>query len=103
MSNPLDDRKKALEEDYFRRKDQEAIEKMRARMDAQQQAQEVEAARLKCPKCDGTLVETNFENVMVDRCDKCNGIWLGAGELESITRQESGGWLGRLWSSEKKG
>ena len=29
MSNPLDDRRRGLEEDYFRRKDQEAIEKLR--------------------------------------------------------------------------
>ena len=102
MSNPLDDRKKALEEDYFRRKEQEAIEKMRARMDAEREAQETEAARLKCPKCEGTLLETRFENVLVDRCDKCNGVWLDAGEVESITKSESGGWLSRLWSSEKQ-
>jgi hypothetical protein len=102
MSNPLDDRKKALEEDYFRRKDQEAIEKMRARMDAEQQAQEAEAARLKCPKCDGTLVETRFENVLIDTCDKCQGIWLDAGEIQSLTQRESGGWLSRLWGSERK-
>jgi hypothetical protein len=101
MSNPLDDRKKALEEDYFRRKEQEAIEKMRARMDAERQAQEDESARLKCPKCDGTLIETSFENVQIDRCDKCQGIWLDAGELESLTKREGGGWLSRLWGSEK--
>ncbi|HEX8141360.1 MAG TPA: zf-TFIIB domain-containing protein [Pyrinomonadaceae bacterium] len=103
MSNPLDDRKKALEEDYFRRKEQEAIEKMRARMDAERQAQETEAARLLCPKCDGTLLETRFENVLIDRCDKCNGVWLDAGEIESITQQESGGWLSRLWKGKDEG
>jgi ribosomal protein L31 len=102
MSNPLDDRKKALEEDYFRRKDQEAIEKMRARMDAEQQAQQAEAARLKCPKCDGTLQETRFENVSIDTCDKCHGVWLDAGEIETLTKREGGGWLSRLWGSERK-
>jgi ribosomal protein L37AE/L43A len=98
MSNPLDDRKKALEEDYFRRKEQEAIEKMRAQMAAEKEAERVAAAAIHCPKCDGTLHEITFENVSIDRCDKCGGVWLDAGELETLTKRE-GGWLSRWWQS----
>ena len=97
MSDAWDDRKKALEEDYFRRKEQETIEKMRAQMAAEQQQA---AATLKCPKCDGTLSELTFEEVQIDRCNKCNGVWLDAGELERLTKREGGGgWLSRLWGS----
>jgi uncharacterized protein len=103
MPNPLDDRKKALEEDYFRRKEQEAIEKMRAKMAAEEQARTTEASRLRCPKCAGTLVETTIEDVTIDRCDTCQGVWLDAGELETLTKRESGGWLSRLWGSDKQG
>ncbi len=93
MSNPLDDRKKALEEDYFHRKERELIEKMRARMDEEKRA----SAALQCPKCDGKLVEVAFEDVQIDVCDKCGGAWLDAGELESLTKKEGGsGWFGRL-------
>jgi len=95
MSNPLDDRKKALEEDYFRRKEQELIEKMRARMDEEKRASEAP----QCPKCEGKLVEVAFEGVQIDLCDKCGGAWLDAGELETLTKKESG-WLSRLWASE---
>lgn len=104
MSNPLDDRKKALEEDYFRRKEQEAIEKLRAKMKAEEQTKAEEASRLQCPKCDGHLIETTFEDIKVDRCQSCAGVWLDAGELEQLTQRESGGWFGRLWgsSSDKK-
>ena len=102
MSNPLDDRKKALEEDYFRRKEQEAIEKLRAKMDAERQAREAEQARLQCPKCTGSLVETAVEDVKIDRCNNCQGIWLDAGELEILTKREGGGWLSRLWGGEKR-
>ena len=97
MSNPLDDRKKALEEDYFRRKEKEAIEKMRAKMAEEEQTRQAEASLLQCPKCNGTLVETSFEDIKIDRCSSCSGVWLDAGELESITKRESGGWLSRLW------
>jgi uncharacterized protein len=99
MSNPLDDRKKALEEDYFRRKEQEAIEKLRAKMKAEEQTKAEEAALLQCPRCDGRLIETTIEEVKIDRCSKCMGIWLDAGELEQLTRRESGGWFSRLWDS----
>ena len=104
MPNPLDDRKKALEEDYFRRKEQEAIEKLRAKMDAERVEREAEDALLQCPRCDGKLVEVTVEDVKIDRCNSCAGIWLDAGELESLTKREgSGGWFSRLWSGEKQG
>lgn len=99
MSDAWDDRKKAMEEDYFRRKEQETIEKLRAQMTAEQQAKEAGAAALQCPRCDGRLVEITFEQVQVDRCDKCGGVWLDAGELESLTKREGGGWFSRLLGS----
>lgn len=95
MSESWDDRKKALEEDYFRRKEQEAVEKMRQKREAEQ----ARANALKCPKCDGTLVEIAHEEVQIDRCDTCNGVWLDAGELERLTEREETGWLGRLLRS----
>jgi Zn-finger nucleic acid-binding protein len=37
--------------------------------------------------------------VSIDRCDKCNGLWLDAGELEEIIKEEnpSGRWLSIFW------
>ena len=100
MSGVWDDRKKALEEEYFRRKEQEALEKMRAKREAEEKAAQSEAARLHCPKCDGTLVEITHDNIQIDQCDKCNGVWLDAGELERLTTQEeSAGWLRRVLRS----
>ncbi len=109
MSGSWDDRKKALEEDYFRRKEQEALEKLRAAKAAEQQAAgetpaTAATAALACPKCDGTLIEESFEEVQIDRCSKCNGVWLDAGELERLTQREEGGggWLGRFWKSSNQ-
>jgi ribosomal protein L37AE/L43A len=99
MSDAWDNRKKALEEDYFRRKEQETLEKMRAQMTAEQQASEAAASALQCPRCDGTLDEITFEDVQIDRCNKCGGVWLDSGELESLTKKENTGWLSRMWGS----
>lgn len=95
MSNPLDKRGKALEDDYFRRQEQELIVKMRAKMAAEKIASELP----NCSKCEGKLVEIPFEGVQIDICDKCGGAWLDAGELEALTRKEGSGWLSRLWGS----
>lgn len=94
MAIELDDRGKALENEYFRRKEQELIEKMKAKLEAE----ETRDLELACPKCDGTLVETEYEYVTIDVCNKCTGVWLDAGELAQIVdKEEGGGWLKRFF------
>jgi hypothetical protein len=98
MSKSWDEREKSLENEYFRRKEQELIENLRAkRAEREKQA----ASVIECPKCDGALIEHAFEDVQIDRCNKCNGIWLDAGELELLTmkHQQSEGWMSRMWKS----
>ena len=97
MSDIFEDRKKALEEDYFRRKEKETIEKLRARMNAEEQARVAASNALQCPKCDGTLQGLMFEGVEIDACDKCGGVWLDANELAALTRRDESGWFGRLF------
>ena len=101
MSNAMDERGKALEEEYFRRKEREAIEKLRAQMSAEEQAKAAAAAVLECPKCDGKLEGIVFDGVEIDVCNACGGAWLDAGELEQLSKRETGGWLSRLWKGEE--
>lgn len=94
MPIELDDRGRALENEYFRRKEQELIEKMKAKF----ADQETVNLNLQCPKCDGTLHETAYENIKIDVCDKCTGVWLDAGELAQVAaKDETGGWFGGLF------
>lgn len=93
MPIDLEDRGQALENEYFHRKEQELIVKMKEKLDAEN----TKSLGLKCPKCEGTLHETDFENVRIDVCDKCSGAWLDAGELAQITdKDKEGGWFGRF-------
>jgi hypothetical protein len=100
MANGMDERRRGLEEEYFRRKDQEAIERLREKMKVAEEVKAAGMSSMQCPRCDGSLKENKFEEVVIDTCDKCGGVWLDSGELEQLTRKESGGWLSRLWSSE---
>jgi hypothetical protein len=94
MAIELDDRGKALENEYFHRKEQELIEKMKAKLNVEETVE----LGLACPKCDGKLVETDFENIKIDVCDKCAGVWFDAGELaQVIDKNENSGWLNRFF------
>lgn len=89
----MDDRGRALENDYFRRREQELIDKMKAKL----QDESTRSLEMQCPKCDGTLHETDYENIKIDVCDKCHGVWLDAGEMAQISHRDEGGWFGKLF------
>ncbi len=104
MSDVFDDRRKALEEDYFRRKDKESLDKLRAALEAEAQSKGEAASSMQCPRCHGTLKEEIYDEVHIDRCDTCNGVWLDSGELEQIIGEESasGRWLHVLWPGDTR-
>jgi len=94
MPVDLQDRGQSLENEYFRRKEQELIAKMKEKIE------DDDAKRLgiKCPKCDGTLIEADFQNIKIDVCNKCSGVWLDAGELTHVVEKDTeAGWFGRLF------
>ena len=94
MPVDLDERGRALENDYFRRKEQELIEKMRTKL----ASQDAKTLELSCPKCDGTLMETDYESIKIDVCNKCSGAWFDAGELAQVVDKEAeGGWFGGMF------
>ena len=93
MSDGMDERRKGLEEEYFHRKNQEAIEKLREKMKVAAEAKAAGTSSMKCPRCDGTLKESKFEEVPIDTCDKCGGVWLDSGELEQLTQTDIARWF----------
>lgn len=45
---------------------------------------------LLCPKCRTALETRTLRNVEVERCASCSGTWLADGQLEQLSRRESG-------------
>ena len=43
---------------------------------------------MECPKCQTTMREREKEDVIMDVCPNCRGIWLDAGELEKLSATE---------------
>ena len=97
MGDAFDERRKGLEEEYFYRKNQEAVEKLREKIKVAEAAKAAGTSTMQCPRCDGNLQESKFEELLIHTCDKCGGVWLDPGELEQLTKMDKGGWLSGLW------
>lgn len=44
---------------------------------------------MKCPNCNETLLMTQRNNVEIDYCPKCRGIWLDKGELDKLLEYDN--------------
>jgi len=102
MTDIFDERRRGLEEEYFHRKNQEAIDKLRAKISVASEAKAAGTSSMECPRCDGKLKTTSFEEVEIDVCEKCGGVWLDSREFEQLTKHEAG-WFSRLlhsWNPE---
>ena len=80
------------EEEYFARKEFEG--KRKIEQERHRKLNEEEKKRLKelhymrCPKCGMELIEIDYKGIMIDECSECEGIWLDAGELETVSKME---------------
>ena len=43
---------------------------------------------MRCPKCGMELHEIQHKGIKIDKCLACDGLWLDAGELDSIEKRE---------------
>ena len=73
---------------------------LRQRMEVAQQAKAAGTSSMRCPRCNAALAETKFEEVSIDRCDNCGGIWLDSGELAQLIQKDSDGWFTRFYSGK---
>lgn len=47
---------------------------------------------MNCPRCEtAVLVEIDRDQVTIDRCERCRGVWLDRGELEKLIARGSAG------------
>jgi len=44
---------------------------------------------MKCPRCDKPLGEVKFDEIIVDRCGECFGVWFDFAELERILNRDA--------------
>ena len=99
---PTDEKPSKNEDEYFARQNMELIREMRAKLDAERKKAERSSHANRCPRCGGSLKEQHIEQVKIDECQDCGGVWLDRGELDQLRRVNrargvSGGVLGSLF------
>lgn len=76
---------------HFKSIDAKALSQLRAAADARRAEQSAAAAKdahwMRCPKCGTALKEIRQDEVVIDHCSGCHGVFLDAGELELLVAQ----------------
>jgi len=93
MKDSWEERKKALENEYFHKKEQELIEKLK-RDTGESIAKE--HCKGRCPKCGEMIEPMTFREVPLDSCPGCGGIWLGPNDLKILAEKDHRSWFD-LW------
>jgi len=99
MTNAWDERKKALENEFFHRLEQEKIEKMK---EASREQLIRECCRGRCPKCGELIEPVTFRDVPLDKCPGCGGVWLGPRDMQILAEKDHRTWFDR-WFREEEG
>ena len=77
-------------ERQFHEKDQQALQALRAQLDAKRAAAKAAAEKaahwMRCPKCGGQMKESAMGSVMVDQCGSCGGVYFDAGEVDALLK-----------------
>lgn len=81
---------RANEDGYFAVKEHELIENMKTEF-RRAETDRHKAQMTTCPKCSGKFARHRFMGFELERCEKCQGVWLNKGELEGILRQQARG------------
>lgn len=95
------------ESEYFAKLEAEKRKKLREELNKKREEEKKKtqkpASWMKCPKCGGDLEEKMRDDVAIDECSSCGGIWLDKGELELLIKCEEdsdSGFFAKLFSKK---
>jgi len=77
------------EQEFFAKlefeKKQKRAQEQQAKMAEEEKRRLQELHYMHCPKCGMELTTVDYRGIEVDKCSGCEGVWLDAGELESVS------------------
>ena len=97
MADSWEERKKALENQYFYNLEKELIEKIKE--DAEEKLIS-KYCRNRCPKCGDKIEPMTFRDVPLDKCPSCGGVWLGPNDLKILSQKDHRTWFDRWFKEE---
>ena len=94
LGDKLHQKEKADEDRFFAERDRQLLARLHSH-------KEPAAAALSCPRCAKPLAAVSYQDVTVDQCPACGGVWLDRGELEALAPRERESWLGHFFHRPK--
>ena len=80
------------EDEYFARLEFERRRKVLDERESQAAAEErqriLAVARGRCPKCGAELIPVPYRGIELDKCSRCQGVWLDFGELDQVVAED---------------
>jgi ribosomal protein S27AE len=98
MTDAWEERRKALENEYFHKIEARLIEQMRTES---REKLVRELCRNRCPKCGDQIQAMDFRGVPLDKCPGCGGVWLGPRDLRLLSEKDHHTWFDRWFKEEK--
>ena len=86
------------ENEYFAQQDAELLRKQREKNEAAAQEAERKTHYMKCPKDGYDLDSSEFHGVQIETCPHCGGMWLDAGELQTLAKEQRQALMTRVLS-----
>jgi hypothetical protein len=68
----------------------QALAPQQAPPDVEAAQQQAAVTQFHCPKCGASLVAIHYKGIAIDKCSRCQGIWLDSGELERMLPEVQG-------------
>jgi Zn-finger nucleic acid-binding protein len=86
------------EDEYFAQQNAELLRKQREQAEKAAREAERRSHYMKCPKDGYDLTSVTHHGVQIETCPHCGGMWLDAGELETVSKDDRPGLLTRVLS-----
>ena len=86
------------EDEYFARQEAEILRTRRQQLEAERTEAERRSHYLKCPKDGYDLSTSEFHGVQIETCPHCGGMWLDAGELQTLAHEQRQALMTRVLS-----
>jgi hypothetical protein len=86
------------EDEYFTQQNAELLRQQRSLAEAAALESERKSHYMKCPKDGYDLASSQYHGVQIETCPHCGGMWLDAGEVETIAHEDRPALLTRVLS-----
>ena len=82
------------EDEYFARlefeRQRKGLDERNARAAEDERQRILSVVRGRCPKCGAELIPVPYRGIELDKCSRCQGVWLDFGELDQVVTEDTG-------------